>query len=105
MCIEIKSGPRDYFSDLKWPEYRDYCDALYFAVNEAFPLGVLPGDCGLIVTCGLEAEVVREAPPHPLAAARRRAVLHRFATLAALRLAASEDPAASASIRHALRVD
>ena len=104
-CIEIKSGARDFLSDAKWPEYRDYCDAFYFAVNDTFPLGLLPGHCGLIVTCGLEAELIREPSPHPLAPARRRALLHQFATMAALRLAACEDPAASTAIRHARRVE
>src|SRR3954452_23032503 len=86
-CIEIKSGLRDFQTDAKWPEYRDYADALYFAVDDAFPAVALPEDTGLIVACGREAELVRNAPSHPLAPSRRRALLHRFAVLAAQRLA------------------
>jgi len=101
-CIEVKSGVRDFQTDQKWPEYRDYADALYFAVDADFPAELLPEDAGLIVTCGREAELVREAAAHPLAPARRRALLHRFATLAAQRLATIQDPDGTASLRTAL---
>ncbi len=103
VCIEVKSGPRDYLTDMKWPEYRDFCDALYFAVDDSFPLALLPEDTGLIVASGREAELVRAAPPHPLRPTRRRALTQRFATVAATRLAAIEDPAVTASLRAALR--
>ena len=105
VCIEVKSGPRDFLTDEKWPEYREFCDALYFAVDEDFPVELLPGSAGLIVTCGREAEMIRPAPAHPLPPARRRALTHRFATVAAARLAALEDPAITASLRAALRVE
>jgi hypothetical protein len=105
-CIEVKSGLRDFQVDAKWPEYRDYSDALYFAVDADFPAEVLPEACGLIVAHGsTEADIVREAPAHPLAPARRRALLHRFAAIAAGRLAAYEDPGGMASVRAALRVE
>src|SRR5271167_3255051 len=93
VCIEVKSGVRDFLVDAKWPDYRDYADALYFAVDADFPQELLPVEVGLIVSAGLEAELVRDAPSHPVQAARRRALLHRFAMLAAGRLAAVEDPA------------
>ena len=105
ICIEVKSGPRDFLTDAKWPEYREFSDALYFAVDDAFPLDLLPDAAGLIVACDGAAEILREAPAHPLAPARRRSLLHRFASLAALRLAALEDPAGSADLRAALRVE
>lgn len=104
-CIEVKSGLRDFQTDSKWPEYRDYADALYFAVDDDFPRDCLPIDTGLIVACGREAEVVREAPAHPLPAARRRALLHRFAALAARRLACRDDPDGMASLRTALSAE
>jgi hypothetical protein len=105
VCIEVKSGIRDFLTDLKWPEYREFCDALYFAVDASFPLEILPGEVGIIVTCDREAEMVRAAPAHPLPPARRRGLLHRFATVAATRLAALEDPMITASLRAALRVE
>jgi hypothetical protein len=104
-CIEVKSGPRDFLTDTKWPEYREYSDALYFAVDEDFPLDLLPGAAGLIVAGGGTAEVIREAPEHPLPAARRRGLLRQFGWLAALRLAALEDPAGAADLRAALRAE
>jgi hypothetical protein len=105
VCIEVKSGPRDFLTDEKWPEYRAFCDSLYFAVDHDFPTALLPQDTGWIVACGPDAEMVRPAPVHPLAAARRRALTHRFAVTAAARLAALEDPAVTASLRAALRVE
>ncbi len=105
-CIEVKSGLRDFQADTKWPEYRDYSDALYFAVDADFPTEMLPEACGLIVAhAPAEADIVREAPAHPLAPARRRALLYRFAAVAADRLACYEDPEGIAGVRAALRVE
>lgn len=104
-CIEVKSGPRDFLTDTKWPDYRDFSDALYFAVDEDFPQELLPAETGLIVAGGGTAEVIREAPERPLPAARRRGLLRQFAWLAALRLAALEDPAGAADLRTALRAE
>ena len=105
VCIEVKSGARDFLADQKWPEYRDYCDALYFAVDLDFPQELLPAEVGLIVAAGLAAELLREAPVHPLAASRRRSLLQRFATLAATRLTLLEDPGALTALRSALRAE
>jgi len=105
VCIEVKSGVRDFLTDQKWPEYRDYCDALYFAVDVDFPQTLLPPDTGLIVAVDLAADLVREAPAHPLSASRRRSLLLRFSLLAATRLAALEDPGAMVALRSALRVE
>ena len=103
VCIEVKSGVRDFQTDGKWPEYRAYSDALFFAVDADFPVALLPPDTGLIVAWGGEAELVRFAPGHPLAPARRRALMQRFATVAAQRLAWLEDPEAMNGVRMALR--
>jgi hypothetical protein len=104
-CIEVKSGPRDFLTDLKWQDYRDCADELFFAVDTDFPQSLLPAETGLIVAAGLEAELLRDAPQHLLSGARRRALLHRFALLAAGRLATFEDPGGIADIRAALRVE
>ena len=104
-CIEVKSGPRDFLTDLKWQEYRECADELFFAVDTDFPRALLPAATGLIVASGLEAELLRDAPQHPLTGPRRRAMLHRFALLAAGRLASLEDPDGVADIRAALRVE
>ena len=104
-CIEVTSGPRDFLTDLKWRGYREFADELFFAVDVDFPQDLLPAQAGLIVAAGLEADLLREAPAHPLAAARRRALLHRFALLAAGRLATLEDPGGVADIRAALSAE
>lgn len=94
VCIEIKSGARDFQVDAKWPEYREYCDELFFAVDADFPLALLPAETGLIVCAEREGAILRPAPTHPLAAARRKSLLTRFARLAAARLQALIDPQA-----------
>jgi hypothetical protein len=101
-CIEVKSGLPDFLADTKWPEYRGFCDALFFAVDTDFPQHFLPENTGLMVAWEGSAELLRDAPAHPLAPARRRALLHRFARLAAGRLAVLEDPAGAAMLRAAL---
>ena len=105
VCIEVKSGVRDFVTDQKWPDYRECCDALYFAVDVDFPQALLPPDAGLIVAADGIAELLREAPAHPLSAARRRGLLLRFALLAASRLAVLEDPGAAVALRTALRAE
>ena len=104
-CIEIKSGPRDFQTDLKWPEYREFSDHLFFAVDADFPREILPEAAGLIVVAEAGAELIREAPEHKLPAARRTALLRRFALLAGNRLAMLEDPEGIADTRAALRVE
>lgn len=91
---EIKSSIEDFRADGKWPDYREFCDRLFFAVAPAFPGDVLPADTGLIVADRYGGEVVREAPEHRLAGARRKALTLRLAHTAALRLQAVIDPEA-----------
>ena len=90
--VEIKSSLEDFRADRKWHGYLDYCDRFYFAVAEDFPQEVLPEDCSLMIADGYGAVVLREAPPLPLAPARRRALILRFAQTAAQRLSQVEDP-------------
>lgn len=104
-CIEVKSGVRDFLTDDKWPEYREYCDAFYFAVDPDFPGDLLPEETGLIVADATGAEILRDAPAHALPPARRRALTHRFATLAALRLAMMQDASGITELHAALLVE
>jgi hypothetical protein len=90
--IEIKSSPEDFYVDAKWPEYRDYSDALFFAVPPTLDVGILPEDAGLIVADSYGAEILRSAPTHPLVAARRKAVTVSFGRVAAQRLHGLWDP-------------
>ena len=59
VCIEVKSGLRDYLTDAKWLEYQPFCDQFFFAVDADFPRDVLPAETGLIVCAGREADLVR----------------------------------------------
>jgi hypothetical protein len=90
--VEIKSSLEDFRSDQKWPEYREFCDRLFFAVTPAFPREVLPRDTGLIIADRYGGEIVRTAPEHRLAGARRKALTLRLARTAALRLQGMIDP-------------
>jgi hypothetical protein len=96
--VEIKSSPEDFRADRKWRQYLDYCDRFFFAVAEGFPQDVLPADCGLMIADGYGAAVLRQAPVLPLAAARRRALILRFAQAAAQRLNRTADPGLEAGL-------
>lgn len=85
IIAEVKSCRADFEADQKWPEYRDYCDQFYFAVDPAFPQGLLPETEGLIFADAYGATINRPAETRPLAPARRKAVTLRFARQAALR--------------------
>ena len=96
--VEIKVSRADLLGDGKWGDYLDYCDFFYWAVPAGFALDPFDGEChghdcaGLIVADRYDAEIVREAPCRPLAAARRKAETLRFARRAARRLAGDLDP-------------
>jgi hypothetical protein len=92
--VEIKSSPEDFRTDAKWPEYRDYCDRLFFAIPTTMEPEMMPGDAGLIIADAWGADVVRHPEPAPLHASRRKAVTLAFARAAALRLHGLYDPLA-----------
>ena len=86
--VEIKVAKADLVGDGKWTDYLDYCDRFFWAVpaelaqiceGERF----LPEAAGLIVADRYDAAIVREASHRPLAPARRKAELLRFARRAA----------------------
>ena len=91
VIVEVKSGLEDFRTDGKWPEYAPWCDRFFFAVAPGFPLALLDhAPCGLIVADRFGAGIVREAPVHPLAPARRKAMTLMFARHAAIRALRSE---------------
>jgi hypothetical protein len=95
--VEIKVAKADLLGDGKWTDYLDYCDRFFWAVPPHLaPIleqeRYLPGNAGLIVADRYDAAVVRAAAERPLAPARRKAELLRFARRAARRLAAQIDP-------------
>lgn len=95
--VEIKVAKGDLLGDGKWTDYLEYCDRFFWAVppnlrhfleEERF----LPEHAGLIVADRYDAAIVREAAHRPLAPARRKAEVLRFARRAARRLSAQIDP-------------
>jgi Uncharacterized protein conserved in bacteria len=92
--VECKSSRADYQSDRKWQGYLDWCDRFFFAVDEAFPVDLLPEGTGLMLADGYDAEILRIGPEGRLAPARRKAVIQGFARHAALRLQGLRDPGA-----------
>ncbi len=90
--VEIKSSIADFRSDNKWPDYTEFCDRFFFAANPDMPLGIFPESSGLIVADQFGGEVIRTVERATLNAARRKAVMVRFARSAAARLQDLADP-------------
>ena len=91
--VECKSSRADFQSDSKWMGYLDWCDRYFWAVGPDFPAELLPEGTGLIVADAYDAEILRMAPEHKLAPARRKVMVQKFARHAALRWHAARDPA------------
>jgi hypothetical protein len=87
VIVEVKSGRADFQSDRKWPEYLEFCDRFFFAVEPDFPRDILPVDCGLIVADAHGGEIVRPAPQGRLNGNRRRVLTLEIAISANRRLA------------------
>ena len=95
--VEIKVARADLVGDSKWTDYLEHCDHFYWAVPPFLAAILeheryLPGAAGLIVADRYDAAIVRDALYRPLAPARRKAELLRFARRAARRLSAQIDP-------------
>jgi hypothetical protein len=90
--VEIKSSLADFQCDGKWPEYRDYCDKLYFAIPQTMDQEIMPAEAGLIVADGWGADILRHPVELGLHASRRKAVILSFGRVAALRLHGLYDP-------------
>lgn len=90
--VEIKSSLEDFRSDGKWPEYRDFCDRLFFAIPQAMDPDIMPGEAGLIVADNWGADILRRPDETSLHASRRKALTLAFARAAALRLHYLHDP-------------
>lgn len=88
--IEIKSSIEDFRVDRKWPEYRSFCDRLYFATLPDVPEAIFPEDAGLFIADQYGAELIRDAPEHRLAPAMRKSMTLNFSRIAAARLMHAE---------------
>ena len=94
--IECKSSRADFTSDHKWQNYLEWGDRFFWAVDSAFPTGLLPEPTGLILADAYGGEVVRIGDETKLAPARRKLITRKFAQHAARRLQALRDPGAAA---------
>lgn len=95
--VEIKVVRSDLVGDRKWTDYLDFCDQFYWAVPPGLATicegeRFLPEVAGLIVADRYDAALIRGAEIRPLAPARRKAELLRFARRAARRLSEQIDP-------------
>lgn len=101
VIVEIKVSRADLLGDSKWPDYLDFCDRFYWGLPpelDRSPLegaNFMPDCCGVIVADGYDGEIVRPAPSHPLAAARRKVEVERLARVAIRRQVVAYDPECS----------
>ena len=93
--VEIKSSLADLAADHKWPDYRPFCDRLFFATLPDVPADRFPEEAGFLVADGFAAELIREAPEHRLTAIARKALVFSVARVAAGRLSFLADPTSS----------
>ncbi len=100
--VECKSSRADFTSDRKWTGYLEWCDRFFWAVDADFPTELLPEGTGLIIADAYDAEILRMGPETPLAPARRKVMVHKFARNAALRLQMLRDPGYGAGFSGAL---
>ena len=98
VIVEIKVQRGDLLSDGKWPDYLEHCDRFYWGVPPELDHSPLEGPdyqpdcCGVIVADAYDAEIIRPAPLHPLAAARRKVEVERLARASLRRLTVAGDP-------------
>lgn len=98
IIVEIKTARADLLGDGKWPDYLDFCDRFYWGLAPELDCAVLDGPdyrpdrCGVIVADEYDAEILRPAPSHPLAPARRRVEVERLARAALRRQLVALDP-------------
>lgn len=98
IIVEIKVQRGDLLGDGKWPDYLDFCDRFYWGLPpdlDRTPLdgeGYRPDCCGIVVADGYDGEIIRPAPLHPLAAARRKVEVERLARAALRRQTVAGDP-------------
>ena len=90
--VECKSSRADFRADQKWRGYLEWCDRFFWAVGGDFPVDLLPAESGVMLADAYDAEIIRMSPDTPLAAARRKVMVQKFARHAASRLQAFRDP-------------
>ena len=108
VIVEIKTARGDLMGDGKWPDYLDFCDRFFWGVPPELDRACLDGEdfrpdlCGVIVGDEYDAEIIRPAPSHPLAPARRKVEVERLARAALRRHTMLNDPQGVGRIVNAL---
>jgi len=98
VIVEVKVSRADLLGDAKWTDYLDYCDRFYWGLSPSIDRACLeteafaPERCGVIVADGYDAEILRPAPTHKLAHARRKVETERLARASLRRLVTTADP-------------
>jgi len=98
IIVEIKVSRADLLGDGKWTDYFEHCDRFYWGLAAHLDRACMesaafrPERCGLLIADGYDAEILRPAPLHPLAAARRKAEVERLARASLRRQACAADP-------------
>ena len=104
VIVEIKVARADLLGDAKWQDYLAYCDRFFWGLSPDLDRACLeqpeflPESCGVIVADGYDAEILRPAPTHALAPARRKVEVERLARTALRRAMAAADPGMRALI-------
>ena len=102
VIVEVKVSRADLMGDQKWPDYLGHADRYFWAVPAGFDCtpfdspAFLPERTGIIVADRYDAEIMRQAHTHPLAAHIRKRTTLAFARRAARRITALTDPDALA---------
>jgi hypothetical protein len=90
--VEIKSSLIDFQVDMKWPQYKDFCDRFFFAKPPELNPDIFPRSEGLIVADAHDAAMLRMGEDSPLPGARRKALTLKLARLGADRVHTLMDP-------------
>ena len=91
--VEIKSSLIDFRVDVKWPDYKEFCDRFFFAKPSELDPDIFPAEEGLIAADEHDAAILRAARTgEPLPGARRKALLLQLARLGADRIHTLMDP-------------
>ena len=86
LIVEVKSSVADFQADKKWTEYRNYCERLLFAVDQNFPVELIPIHVGLIVCDEYSGAIIRDGDLSLMAPARRKSIILSVARISSDRL-------------------
>jgi len=89
--VETKISEADLRQDMKWTDYRHWCDTFYFAIWPGLPMNFHRVPVGLIVANKATCKIHRTSPISMMAASRRLQLITYFADVATKRLMNTAD--------------